>query len=131
MSTKTKDLSSRIQTLQERLDEENKTRDRVELPPFSSPQLGSGRRPSNCEYLHSPVRNTSNCDCMRFQWDLSPRTIFSYENGQWKKVKWNAAIGRFEAMMKRQNCSRQSIVFDFNRHSFSIQFSISFCEDFA
>lgn len=49
MSAKTKDLSSRIQTLQERLKEENKTRDRVEMkiPPFSSPQLGTGRRPIN------------------------------------------------------------------------------------
>lgn len=47
MSAKTKDLSSRIQTLQERLEEENKTRDHVDLAPFSSPKLGSGRRPSN------------------------------------------------------------------------------------
>lgn len=47
MSAKTKDLSSRIQTLQERLEEENNTRDRVELPAFSSP--GIGRRPNNCK----------------------------------------------------------------------------------
>lgn len=47
MSTKTKDLSSRIQTLQERLEEENETRNRIDIPPFSSPQMGSVRRPSN------------------------------------------------------------------------------------
>lgn len=49
MSAKAKDLSSRIQTLQVRLEEENKTRDHVDLPQFSSPQLSGGRRPSNCK----------------------------------------------------------------------------------
>lgn len=44
------DLSSRIQTLQVRLEEENKTRNHVELPQFNnkSPQL-VGRRPNNCK----------------------------------------------------------------------------------
>lgn len=42
-----KDISSKIQTLQVRLDEENKTRDR--FPPCQSQQQGSGRRPSNCK----------------------------------------------------------------------------------
>lgn len=51
MSAKTEDLSSRIQTLQERLEEVNNTRDNVNLPPFRSP--GFVRRPNNCKIFFS------------------------------------------------------------------------------
>lgn len=49
-----KDISSKIQTLQVRLDEENQTRDR--FLPSNSQQQGSGRRPSNRKQTQKKTR---------------------------------------------------------------------------
>lgn len=49
-----KNIASRIQTLQVRLDEQNNTRDQMDKTFNNSQANSSGRRPSNCKfnYLH-------------------------------------------------------------------------------